>query len=74
MKDMWCGPMTLPDGRIIAGAAAREKRIAAAGGMEEILTDVFRRANTLATQTTSKASNDSNRNEKRTRKKKTKSH
>jgi hypothetical protein len=49
--------MILPDGKQISGGAARNKRIAAAGGMDEILSDVFNRATALATQSADRTDN-----------------
>lgn len=37
MKDSWCTPLNLPDGRTIYGSAARNKRIAETGGMDRII-------------------------------------
>lgn len=48
MRDKWCGKLTLADGRTISGGAARNRRIAQGGGMEEIIfrvaQDVFEAA------------------------------
>lgn len=36
MKDTWCKPFTSSNGTRVTGAAAREGRIAAQGGMDRI--------------------------------------
>lgn len=38
MKDTWCKPYTAANGAKVAGAAAREARIADQGGMDKITT------------------------------------
>ena len=43
-KDPWCDPVEAKSGKKVSGAAAREVRIAAAGGMEQILEDTVRDA------------------------------
>jgi len=42
MRDTWCKPIFV-DGRMLYGGAARNVRIAAAGGMDAILDRVARR-------------------------------
>jgi hypothetical protein len=42
MKDSWCKPVRAKTGTIVSGGAARNVRIAAAGGMDEIVEDVAR--------------------------------
>lgn len=44
MKDSWCTPIRAKTGAIVSGGAARNVRIAAAGGMDEIVEDVARNA------------------------------
>lgn len=44
MRDSWCKPVLAKSGAIVAGGAARNVRIAALGGMVEILRDVASRA------------------------------
>lgn len=36
MKDSWCKPVLAKTGSVVSGGAARNVRIAAAGGMDEI--------------------------------------
>lgn len=40
MKDRWCSKYQMPDGTKISGAAAREARLKAAGGVENILSQI----------------------------------
>jgi|GEM_PF-4743198 len=47
-KDPWCAKLIMEDGRQIAGGAAREARLKAAGGVETVLRDMFDRASALA--------------------------
>lgn len=44
MSDPWCSPLRLPDGTVVSGGAARNCRIAAGGGMQTILTEVYEKA------------------------------
>lgn len=37
MKDFWCRKYKMPDGTVISGAAARERRIADLGGLDSIV-------------------------------------
>ncbi|WP_015077968.1 hypothetical protein [Vreelandella arctica] len=39
MKDRWCRPLDLPDGRTVSGGAARNVRLAEGGGVEQVLRD-----------------------------------
>lgn len=39
MKDNWCKPLQMPDGKTVSGGAARNVRLAAAGGVEQVLRD-----------------------------------
>lgn len=39
MKDRWCRQLELPDGRKVSGGAARNVRLSAAGGVEQVLRD-----------------------------------
>ena len=39
MKDSWCRPGTAEDGKPLAGAAMREKRIKRQGGMDRVLAE-----------------------------------
>lgn len=48
MKDKWCKKLKLENGKSISGGAARNVRIAAAGGMDNILYEVAHEAATLA--------------------------
>lgn len=52
-KDPWCSQLTLPDGRKIAGGPAREVRLAAVGGVEQLLSDFLASATALAGRKTS---------------------
>lgn len=49
-KDPWCAQLTLSDGRKIAGGAARERRLAAVGGVEKLLGDFLASATALASR------------------------
>ena len=69
MKDRWCEKLTLPNGTVVSGAAAREARIAAAGGMEAVLTEMFERVTALASQTTPKGNVVSLKDSKKRRRK-----
>ena len=53
MKDKWCKKITLPDGRTVSGAAARNVLISQYGGMDKILHDV---AISAATEALNRAS------------------
>lgn len=44
MKDSWCKPVRARTGNVVSGGAARNVRIAALGGMDEIIEDVARSA------------------------------
>lgn len=44
MNDSWTAPLSLDDGRVISGGAARNKRIAASGGMDSIIENIVRLA------------------------------
>lgn len=44
MKDTWCKSVLAKTGSIVSGGAARNVRIAAAGGMDEIVESVARSA------------------------------
>lgn len=44
MRDSWCKPVRAKTGAIVSGGAARNVRIAAAGGMDEIIEDVAKNA------------------------------
>ena len=44
MKDTWCKPILARTGSVVSGGAARNVRIAAAGGMDEIVVSVARHA------------------------------
>ncbi|SDY44083.1 hypothetical protein [Nitrosomonas sp. Nm33] len=48
MVDSWCESLRLPNGRKISGGAARNRRIADAGGMDCIVEEVARDAATRA--------------------------
>ena len=37
MKDSWCKPIWLENGKKVSGGAARNVRISAAGGMDQII-------------------------------------
>ncbi len=41
-SDSWCRPVLTPKGHTVSGGAARNVRIAALGGMDEIVADVVR--------------------------------
>lgn len=56
MKDPWCSPLRLPDGSIISGGAARNRRISVSGGMQTILTEVYEKATRQASGTYGKDS------------------
>ena len=43
-KDSWCRPVLAKTGTVVSGGAARNVRIAARGGMDEIIMDVARDA------------------------------
>lgn len=42
MKDSWCKPVLAQTGNRVSGGAARNVRIAAMGGMDEIIADVVK--------------------------------
>lgn len=42
--DSWCRPVRAKSGVVVSGGAARNVRIAAAGGMDDIIEDVAKRA------------------------------
>ncbi len=44
MRDSWCKPVRVRTGNIVSGGAAHNVRIAALGGMGEILEEVARSA------------------------------
>ncbi|GDG01489.1 hypothetical protein BvCmsKKNP016_01232 [Escherichia coli] len=46
--DSWCTPTMSKNGNIVSGGAARNVRIAAMGGMDEIITQVARNTLELA--------------------------
>jgi len=41
-SDSWCSPVRTQKGKFVSGGAARNVRIAASGGMDEIVADVVR--------------------------------
>lgn len=51
--DSWCKPLRKSNGEYIYGGAARGRRIAAAGGMDQIIKDVATWALERATQAAS---------------------
>ena len=44
MIDSWCRKVHLKNGTVVSGGAARNVRIAARGGMDEIIADAIRYA------------------------------
>lgn len=42
ITDSWCKPVLAKTGNVVSGGAARNVRIAACGGMDEIVSDVVR--------------------------------
>jgi hypothetical protein len=48
VSDPYCAQLTLPDGRKIAGGPAREARLKAVGGVDQLLRDTLARATALA--------------------------
>ena len=44
MTDSWCKPIKSKHGNFVSGGAARNVRIASAGGMDSIVEDVAREA------------------------------
>lgn len=48
--DSWCSPIRAPSGVVVSGGAARNVRIAAAGGMDEIIEVTAREAARAALQ------------------------
>lgn len=48
--DPWCSPITLDNGTKISGAAAREKRIKAVGGVDQVLRDILENATNIASK------------------------
>lgn len=42
MSDSWCTPVRAKTGVVVSGGAARNVRIAAAGGMDEIVENISR--------------------------------
>ena len=50
-RDPWCSPLTLADGTQISGGAAREKRLKAVGGVEELLRQTLANASHIASKT-----------------------
>lgn len=54
-SDPWCSPLVLEDGTRISGGAAREKRLKAVGGVDQLLRDTLDNASRLASADTRKA-------------------
>lgn len=52
MADSWCEKTKAKNGRVVYGGAARNVRIANAGGMDQILADVAAHAATSAVRNT----------------------
>ncbi|ELO5002999.1 hypothetical protein QUQ70_004110 [Escherichia coli] len=50
-SDPWCAPLILDNGTQISGGAAREKRLKAIGGVEELLRQTLFNATTIASRT-----------------------
>lgn len=48
MKDNWCRTYVMPDGTRVSGSAAREARIKAAGGMDNICREIGKDAGEFA--------------------------
>ncbi|WP_184437306.1 hypothetical protein [Roseospira goensis] len=48
MSDSWCAPIRSQSGTLVSGGAARNVRIAASGGMDQIVEEVSRDAATRA--------------------------
>jgi hypothetical protein len=44
MRDSWCKPVLAKSGNVVTGGAARNVRLSELGGMDQIITDVARRA------------------------------
>jgi len=44
MSDSWCTPVRSKSGKIVSGGAARNVRIAASGGMDDIIKTVVEKA------------------------------
>lgn len=55
MADSWCAPTRAKTGNIVSGGAARNVRIAAAGGMDTIVEEVAREAASSALERANKA-------------------
>lgn len=54
-SDSWCGIVMAPTGNLVSGGAARNVRIAALGGMDEIIEIVTRNTFELANAAVGKA-------------------
>lgn len=54
-SDPWCSPLEFEDGTRISGGAAREKRLKAVGGVDNLLRDTLDNASRLASADTRKA-------------------
>lgn len=54
-SDPWCSPLVLEDGTRISGGAAREKRLKAVGGVDQLLRDTLDNASRLVSANTRKA-------------------
>ncbi|EFM6088109.1 TPA: hypothetical protein HJ942_004036 [Escherichia coli] len=50
-SDPWCAPLILDNGKQISGGAAREKRLKAIGGVEELLRQTLVNATNIASRT-----------------------
>lgn len=54
--DPWCRKLVFDDGSSCSGGAAREARLAAVGGVEELLRTTLQNADAIARRRTPKAS------------------
>lgn len=60
MTDSWCKPVRSKTGSVVSGGAARNVRIAASGGMDQIVEDVARAAAVTAIDRANKATRKAN--------------
>ena len=60
MSDSWCKPVLSKNGNIVSGGAARNVRIAASGGMDEIIKEVAEEAASAALERANKATRKAN--------------
>ncbi|MEN4637327.1 hypothetical protein ABEG70_19865 [Pantoea agglomerans] len=51
-SDSWCSPIIREDGSTVSGGAAREMRLKAVGGVEELLRTTLENATRLASKKT----------------------